>query len=181
MKHASTCLRAIVFMLVLVAPHSSFAQPADRGWYAGGSFGGFKAHEFCDPPSNPAIVLNSCDDSTWGVKAFAGYQINRNFAIEGDAIKTGDIKANVTSGGFTADLRSDAYAFGANVLGIIPMNTRFSVFGKVGVSYIETEARVTVGGLNFVVGDDSTELKFGAGLLYNLSDRWALRGEWERV
>jgi OmpA-OmpF porin, OOP family len=64
--------------ILAIATISAFSAPAvaqDKGLYLGGSLGQSKVSLDCTGAS-------SCDDKDTSWKIFAGYQVNRNFAIE---------------------------------------------------------------------------------------------------
>lgn len=119
-----------------------------------------------------------------GYKLQLGYQVNPNFAVEGGyvdlgqqnyhvAYDTGDAKAKVRSRGLNVD-----------TLGILPVNSEFSVFGKLGV--IDAKTRYHIDG-----SDDDGEFadsrekyrwspNFGVGANYAVNDETSLRLELER-
>ena len=53
-----------------------------------------------------------------------------------------------------------------------PIANRFSVFGKLGLAMWEAEG----GG----VKEDGTDLTYGVGVQYDLTPRFAIRGQWQR-
>jgi len=50
-----------------------------------------------------------------------------------------------------------------------------------GLVHAEVKAEATAGGTTFRFGDDSSELKIGAGMLFNLTPSWGVRAEFEKV
>ena len=60
--------------------------------------------------------------------------------------------------------------FGLAVVGM-PLNERFGVFGKVGLYMWD----VSGGGLATGISDDGSDIMFGAGVNWNLTDRFGCR------
>ena len=125
--------------------------------YIGGSLGGTTYSDTINGVStggNPA-----------GGKVFAGYQFTPNFALEAGWTQLG--KSDNGSG------RVDANGAYLDAVGIAPLDNKWSLLGRVGV----TQMRV-----NTNLGDDSgtSGLKYGLGVEYALSKQMAVRGEWER-
>jgi OmpA-OmpF porin, OOP family len=66
-----------------------------------------------------------------------------------------------------------------SVVGNVPLNDAFHVFGKVGTTYGFTDVTANAGS-NVTVGDENGfGLSYGAGIGVNLSRAWQLVGEWE--
>lgn len=103
--------------------------------------------------------LEGADDDT-ALRILGGYQINRTFAAElgyGMLYDKGGV---------------DVTAWELVGIGSFPLGNRFSVFGKLGLAMWEVEAGA--------FDDDGTDLTYGIGLQYDLSNRLGLRGQWQR-
>jgi OOP family OmpA-OmpF porin len=139
--------------LLLVAALCAGVQPAraqyglgeDPGFYAGGTLG-----------------INGDDEMAW--RLLAGYQANRNFALELGYHELG--KHNIA--GFP--LESSA----VEVLGVgrVPLNEQAAVYGKLGGYRSDSQG----GGAN----ERQLDITFGVGFEYALSYNLAARGEWQR-
>lgn len=165
---------AALFGAAMLAGSAS-AQGIDRhSFYLGGQIGQAKASGACDDFSGLPGV--SCSDSDTSWKILAGYQINRHFAAELGYVDFGEVNASGPGG--TASIQS--HAFDLVGLGILPLGNRFSVYGKLGVYHATSDARIRTALLNADASDDATDLTFGLGASFDITPRFALRGEWQR-
>jgi hypothetical protein len=94
-----------------------------------------------------------------GITGRVGVNLTPNFAIEGE----GTFGVSDDSG---TELDSELGAF---VVGKLPINPSFDVFGRVGVARIETSP-----------GGDEDGLAYGAGAQWNLTSQDGIRGDWTR-
>ena len=94
-----------------------------------------------------------------GITGRVGVNFTPNFAIEGE----GTFGVTDDSG---TELDSQ---FGAYVVGKLPINPQFDVFGRVGVARIETSP-----------GGDEDGLAYGTGAQWNLTSQDGIRGDWTR-
>lgn len=88
-----------------------------------------------------------------------GVNFSPNFAIEGEA------SVGVTDDSGT-ELDSELGAF---VVGKLPINPSFDIFGRVGATRIETSP-----------GGSEDGLAYGAGAQWNLTSQDGIRGDWTR-
>jgi OOP family OmpA-OmpF porin len=125
------------------------------------------------------------DDRSTGFKVFAGYQFNRNFAVEGGVFSLGKFayRATTTPAG-TLDGEARVRGLNLDLVGILPINDTFSVFGRAGITY--AEARDRFAGTGAVVVNNpspsqrAANWKAGVGLQYAFSPALSLRAELER-
>ena len=169
-----------------VASPGAFAQEEHKERpYLGGSFGSTKLNGACDDARSAFAMFGgtvaSCDDKSTGWKIFGGVQINKHFAIEGTYINWGELKGSGTLIGVPVSISGDATSFGVAAVGILPISERFSLFGKAGVLMTTVSATIAGGGVSASDDDDDTELHLGVGAMFHLTDRWSIRGEWERT
>jgi OOP family OmpA-OmpF porin len=157
--------------VLLAAPMASHAQAMEeKGLYLGGSVGQVEAEGSC-----PAGF--SCDLKDTGWKFFAGYRVSRHLAVEGTYLKMGEFRAS--SGGVNATVEGESWSIAA--MGLFPVGSSFTLFGKAGIAQTDVEARaVGPGGTAFGSGDQ-TELHYGFGAMYSITRNLSLRGEWERL
>lgn len=87
-----------------------------------------------------SITSASLDDSDTSISLTLGYKINPNFAIEGGYIDLGELTVNAISNGagllyapgpVTVKIEADGFIFDAK--GILPLNEKFSLYGKLGL------------------------------------------------
>ena len=162
----------------MAASSASMAQsrPADTGWYVGVSVGQSQAADICEG-------IPGCDDKDTAYKIFGGYQVNRNFAIEAGYTDLGKAKINLTGPGGFVNAEFKANAWEVVGVGILPVADRFSLFGKIGLYRGELEGTLSsnVLGTTPLTGKDTnTDLTFGVGLKFDITNNFALRGEWQR-
>lgn len=133
------------------------ALPAHaEGLYAGGSLGG----------TNYPNDVNGIDGGSSDVsgKLFGGYQFTPNFALEAGAAEFGRFRAHGD--------RVDGHALFLDAVGILPLDEQWSLLGRVGVAHAD---------LDTSAGDaKGSGIKAGLGAQYALSNKVALRAEWER-
>jgi len=153
------------------------SRPADAGWYVGLSVGQSQAADTCEG-------IPGCDDKDTAFKIFGGYQVNRNFAIEGGYTDLGKVTINVSGPGGNLNANIKANAWEVVGVGMLPLADRFSLFGKIGLYRGEVEGT----GSGVVLGtpislsgkDTNTDLTFGVGVKFDITNNFALRGEWQR-
>ncbi|MBL0419188.1 outer membrane beta-barrel protein [Ramlibacter sp. AW1] len=187
---ATPAMLAIAALAAMAAPA---AQAQDTGWYAGGNVG--RAGATIDDDriraglAGQGLVTNALAnrEHDTGYKVFGGYQLNRNFAIEGGYFDLGEFgyTARTTPAG---TLTGDMSARGLNldVVGTLPLSERFSVLGRVGVTSMRTEgsfsatgaARVPYASANS--SQTSVNAKWGVGVAYAFTESLSMRLEAER-
>lgn len=157
MKNGKSALA--VFGLVAAA---AFALPAaaqsTSAFYLGGSIGASKFQNGC------LGGTTRCESRDTGWRVLAGYQIDRNFAIEGgyhDLGKISDTGANASSS-----------AWELVGIGAVPVVGPLSLYGKFGIFRGEMKA----GGIK----EMNTSATFGGGLQYDFTRQFGARAEWQR-
>ena len=163
----------------------------DKGWYIGADVGQSAAkldHARIDNAligSGFTVTSIDDDDRDLGYKLFAGYQFNRNFALEGGYFDLGEFSftANTLPAG---TYRGEIGVRGINLdaVGLWPLSERFSAFGRIGVTYAETKDAFSSTGLFITTSTNPEErdmqYKFGAGLQYAMTPALGVRLEAER-
>jgi OmpA-OmpF porin, OOP family len=188
---------------LLAAAATSLPVVASAGpWYVGLSAG--QASTSTDLVENrESTIVNAFDihsdfdrtDTAW--KAFAGYRLHRNVAVElGYAdlgktrLSTSLLGAGVAPGSIAINRRIDGW--GGDVLLIAPFEPqRFSIFARAGAFRSHLKADATLdGNIVFTNGDpsertrsttrDETVLHWGVGGDWEFAPNLSLRLEWER-
>ena len=168
MRLKKTMIAALMAAGGLAASQASIAQGMpDRGWYAGGSLGQ------SDTDCEPAAGL-SCDNKDTAWKAFGGYQLNRNFAVEFGYTNLGEVSAS--GGGVNISVESTAWELVG--VGSFPLANQFSVYGKLGFFRAEAEVSSNIAGGSG--SKTTTDLTYGLGVRYDFSRNLGLRAEWQR-
>jgi opacity protein-like surface antigen len=144
----------------------------DAGFYAGGGLGRSEARDFCN-------IGGACDskDVTWNL--FAGYQVNRHFAVELGYTDFGKAKSTGFVGGVATQVSTESTALELVAIGIVPLTDSFSIYGKLGMFRFDSDGTAT-GGLTGSSSDDGFEVTWGLGAEYSFSRNFATRFEWQR-
>lgn len=186
-----TRISAALGLATLGALASPLAMAQDAGWYGGANVGQSRA-TIDDARISSGLQSGGFtsstivdDDRSTGYKIFGGYQLNKNFAVEGgyfDLGKFGYTATTVPAGTLNGTLK--ARGLNLDLVGTLPMTERFSVFGRVGVNYAQTRDNFSGTGNVLVTNPNprknDTNYKFGAGLQYAFTDSLAMRLEAER-
>jgi OOP family OmpA-OmpF porin len=178
-------------LVALAAIASPYAAAEDTGWYGGVNIGQSRAK--IDDAGITSGLLGSGftttsisdDDRDTGYKLFGGYQFNKNFALEGgyfDLGRFGFTATTVPAGTLHGNIKLKGLNFDA--VGILPINEKFSAFGRAGVNYAEAKDSFSGTGLVNVTNPNpskrETNYKFGVGIQYNLNESLGMRAEAER-
>jgi OOP family OmpA-OmpF porin len=170
---------------------SPLAMAQDTGWYGGANVGQSRAT--IDDARIRSNLLNdgftsatiTDDDRSTGFKIFGGYQLNKNFAVEGGYFDLGNFGYSATTvpaGTLNGNMK--VRGLNLDLVGTLPMTEKFSVFGRVGVNYAQTRDNFSGTGAVNVTNPNprknDTNYKFGAGLQYAFTDSLAMRLEGER-
>jgi len=158
---------ALALALVSVAGVAA-AQETTRGLYLGGTLGAAKASNFCSDAALGGGVAG-CDQrgNTW--QLFAGYQFNNILSAQVGYHDLG--KSSLPAG---TEMKFNAWDVVA-VAGF-PMGGA-SLYGKVGWFRGEAEGN----GPRFAgLSEHHGGLTLGAGVQWDFSRMFALRGEWQR-
>ncbi len=178
-------------LLALATLASPLAMAQDTGWYGGANVGRSGA-TIDDDRINSNLLSRGFssstivdDDRSTGYKIFGGYQLNKNFAIEGGYFDLGHFgytASTVPAGTLNGKIK--LRGLNLDVVGMVPLTDKFSAFGRAGLNY--AQARDSFSGTGAVRVTDpnprksSTNYKLGVGLQYALTESLALRAEAER-
>lgn len=178
-------------MLAALAAPGAMAQGQDSGWYGGANVGR-SAATIDDERINRGLLgsgfssstINDDDRST-GYKIFGGYQINRNFAVEGGYFDLGNFGYTATTvPAGTLDGRIKLRGLNLDLVGAVPLSEKFSVFGRAGLNYAQARDSFSGAGAVQVASPNprknDTNYKLGLGLQYALTESLAVRAEAER-
>lgn len=147
----------IALVCMCIGPALAFAE----GFFAGGSIGFSEAEV---KPGTPFV--SATDDTLALVKGIGGYRVTDYLAVEGSLVGAANDEDNRQEITFAAITGS--------VMGIIPANPAFELFGKAGMYLGETE-----------IGNNSSEdesgFLAGAGVFINIGSRrqFTIRFEYE--
>ena len=147
-----------LFAKALVGAAALAALSAQAGPYVGGSLGATRY-------KGPDIGGATTDRSSNGGKLYGGYEFNDNIAVEAGYADVG--KAKSAAG----DVKG--HGVYVDAVGKLPLSQSFSVLGRVGA--FNGHSKSSTGG-----SDSGTDLKYGAGLQWDMNKQASIRGEWER-
>lgn len=181
------------------------AEAAEPGWYFVGFAGESSASGLSVSESEDRLAAlfdsagldvvdstSTIDDSDTGFGLAGGYQVNDHFAFEITYVDLGSVgsrhAATITDGVEQGDadvvFQSSADGAAVSALGILPIGERFSVFARVGISFLSADgtAKITVDGQTQRPRQSSqkTDLVYGVGAEYGLSKHFAVRLAWDR-
>jgi OOP family OmpA-OmpF porin len=158
-----------LFLAVTLVLASAAAQAADNGFYLGAGVTQAKLDNVGDDFDTGDLDEFEIDDTAF--KIIAGFRPLDFLAVEANYMDLGSADENIGGIQFSAD----AKAFGAYVLGFLPVGP-VDLYAKGGLVRWETESSAT--GL-FDIDDDGTEFGYGAGAQVRLGSL-AARLEYEQ-
>ena len=135
----------------------------------------------------------SLDEEDIGYKGIVGYKFIKYLALEAQYVDFGEASLTGNNGDtfqldgsvfqFTANnvnLKLSGKSIGASIVGIIPINETFAVFGKLGFHRWDVDASATSDAGNASISADGTDPTVGLGISVNFNDTIGIRGELER-
>ena len=166
MKSVSSVFSGAGIALALLASPTAFA---DGGFYIGGSAGGATLDADLATALGTPI---SIDEDDTAIKVFAGYTFDLpvlDLSIEAGYVDFGEPEIDSLAAPVTLDTT------GINAWGVAAIDTGiFDFYGKLGLIAWDVEASTA----GFSVGDDGTDVGYGAGLRFDLGPI-EVRGEYE--
>jgi OOP family OmpA-OmpF porin len=147
---------------------AAVAAGNDSGAYLGGGVG--YSHHAGECPAG-----TDCSRSDAGFKIFGGYQFNPYVALEAGYIDLGKAKASNSRG----ELSAATTSFTTAVLGMVPLGTQASLFGKLGMHWSKTKISGSAGGLSDDYTDNHNGFLAGIGGQYNFTPNFVGRLEYE--
>jgi OOP family OmpA-OmpF porin len=185
--------RATLLAAAVLASPALHAQDSavNSGLYMGIHAGESKAH-FDDARIGQAVLGSgvaldtlATDQKSTGYKAYVGFPINPNWALETgyfDLGRFGFDAGTSPAGTVAGSLRIKG--LNVDVVGTLPITDRWSLLGRVGAAYAQTKGSFTGTGAG-AVADSTTEkketnFKYGLGTQYAFTPALTLRLEGER-
>lgn len=176
-------LAAAIMASAMIATPSFAADNADNGFYAVGALGGSYIDSDIDKVEDIGAEYSEWNKGSFAAKIAAGYQFNRNFALEGGYYYLGKTDAKVSDNGNYIKYELTGHLIGVEGVGILPLNDVFSLFGKAGAGVAITKAKLSsnISEINDSVNKTRIVPILGAGMEWNLTPKLALRTEYEGV
>lgn len=178
-------------LAALAALASPLASAEGLGWYGGANIG--RSSATIDDARISSSLLGSGftsntisnDDRDTAYKIYGGYQLNRNFAIEGGYFDLGNFgytATTVPAGTLNGNIK--LRGLNLDLVGIVPITDKFSAFGRVGLNYAQARDSFSGTGAVYVANPNpskyGTNYKVGLGVQYAFTDALAMRLEAER-
>ena len=134
------------------------------------------------------------EDSDLGYQATFGYRFNRYFAAELGLAQFGTLKSTARADmdfgdGFVPASVSLSFSAGGPVVsavGIVPINEKFELYGRLGYLFCSAERELTSrvdgqsGGFGSAKGDSQNPV-YGFGFAYHFNQVYSLRGEFQKL
>lgn len=106
--------------------------------------------------------------SSSGFNLLGGYQFNKNFAVEVEYVDLGKFTGAI--------VELESTGLGVSGVGVIPMPNNFSLFGKIGITNVDTKATARPGWILLVPASESkVGVSFGLGGQYEITPNATLR------
>lgn len=151
--------------LAFIAAHAS---AADKTWYIGGDIGStqFKA--------------DGDKERKTGFGATLGYSLNENVAFELQARRLGKATFNETISNVNYTSTFKVNSLSVSVLGIVPLNNEFSLFGRLGYARNTLDLSIKPSNASASITADGHKNKalFGFGADYKIDKNLSLRAEY---
>ena len=127
-----------------------------------------------------ALAITGGDGSKTSVKIFGGFKFTPNWGIEAQYSDLGNRDFVISNGNVQINTGSvKASQFSLAGIGMLPLASNFSVFGKIGASNNSGKASLRTPVRNFVGEDSKTDLMIGFGITYAIAPQIAVRAEYE--
>ena len=172
--NALKIISAAVLVSTSLAAAHAYAQ---EKFYAGGSIGSSNIDESI---AAGLITSGPVDGKSNGFKAFGGYRLHPNFALElalvdlGKASYSGTFFGTPVTGG-----EVKVSGLNASAVALHPVNPGFELFAKAGLFAWDAKASDTTGGVPFSATNDGVNLSLGFGANYYFTKNVGARIEWE--
>lgn len=165
---------------------SGAALADDSGFYVLGAVGQTRTSTKTDTDTQLIALgatglVSSGDNNATAYKLQAGYQVNSNLAIEGGYIYGGKFNYSATATNIAGVINATGKVTGWNLIavGILPLGNQFSGLGKLGVADVRSSATATLAGLSASASTSKSDLTYGLGVKYAVTNAVFLRGDWD--
>jgi len=132
--------------------------------------------------NSPGSFSSERQDTAY--KVFGGYQLNKNFAVEAGYFNLGKFTYATSLPGGTLNGRYETEGVNLDLVGIMPLSTKWSALARVGLQHAITRDSFSGPGLPASASNDNStrvnNMKVGLGLQYAITPSVLVRGEAER-
>jgi len=172
-------MRSILFSILLCA--TSMVYAAFPGLYLGVE-GGYGRADYGSSikKSFEDLINHNIDEGSLSGRAYAGWNLNRVFAIEGGYTHFADNEYRGTdSGGSLENIDTRTQAVDLVAKGYIPFNDYFEVFAKVGVAYVYSDVEGTFDGFSSIKQKHKRfRATYGLGAILHYNKNIAFTASW---
>lgn len=193
---SSKALGMVLAFMFATAPGAFAAD--EQGWYLGLGLGQAKTDIDVAKIENSFSAYTggaptTADETDTGWKLFGGYQLTRNWGVELAYVDLGKTSTNTratTTGVGTDVYRHEYESKGWSIAGVgtAMVSDTFGVFGKLGAFRWDMDSKCSRTSGSVGTGcpapanrsASGTDLTYGLGLKYNLTEQTGLRLEWEQ-
>jgi OOP family OmpA-OmpF porin len=186
----SRSLQRAAMATTLAAGLAGGAQAADdEGWYGGLDLGrshlGLSGADIDNRNAGFGVTSSSTletRDTAWSL--VGGYRFNRNVALEGAYVDLGSHKLSGTTSAPAAgslDGRYKVHGYRIAAVGIVPLSSGFSLYGKAGLMFARTDLELSASSVALSgAGQSRTVGTLGLGMSYDFTRNVFARAEWNR-
>jgi OOP family OmpA-OmpF porin len=170
-------MKILLASLVLTMTTATAVAADENGrWYVGIGAGPSSLHNVCSTVESQGL-LGTCDDESVGWKVFVGRDLSKYFGLELSYADAGEAEVVGPSSADTLNVHPQLATLSGKLE--IPFGKRFSILGKVGLTYFKTDYERTGVFRTMPSGDDGVEPSLGAGFGFKVSRAVGIRAEWE--
>ena len=193
MKHNKFKIRPTLLATLVLAAPCAFAQSSidNTGMYMGIGAGDSKAKFNHDSAAQNALGTGvtpgplSVDERGNAYKIYLGFPMSPNWAVEAGYFNLGrfGFDGSTTPPG-TVSGSAKIQGLNLDLVGTLPITDRWSLLGRVGAAYAETQSSISGTGAGEVAASSAskrdTHYKYGFGTQYAFTPALTLRLEGER-
>lgn len=173
--------RLLLILTLFFTPQFAFAQGI--GPYGAIDVGQSERQGACSASRFAGETFLYCNDTSPSYRIAAGYQFNETVAIEGGYANFGAFSYYSTGGTYIASSATKGSAIQIAAIGYLPLQEKFSIFGKVGLSRwtLEAKSAFTTATLSEPSSNQASgiDVLYGFGAKYDLSDTLSFRAQYE--
>lgn len=124
-------------------------------------------------------ATSSSRDKPTGFKIYGGWEFTPNLAVEAGYADFGSAKTNFSTAAGVGSVEADLSSFYLAGRGTVPINDKFSAFGKLGLARNKSSMSGSGMGAQFSGSTNKTGLYAGVGLAYQINKSAAVTLEYE--
>jgi OOP family OmpA-OmpF porin len=182
--HIAVATAALAALPLVAAAQTTNVPPSHQtGFYIGAGGGLTNASVDAATFAPPAGTAWDKEDTAGAVKGFVGYRFHKYFGIEGGYYYLGKMTQTYGGGGGAGTAESTLDAWMLDAIGYLPLNEGFSFIGRLGAvnGTLENKLVGTTPANLLPVSQSNTNFTWGLGAQLDISNRWAIRAEYENL